>query len=156
MKKLLISIFPPEFFRSPAYAQALALAMVYVGVALAQLFSFEKFPAVVHTFDLPGGQVTTIIMAGLLPLVAAAALPFLLSMQLSPRSRRISGVMVVATPALWLVLGLWQMITVPHITNSGLFGATLITSGGLWLVLFAALWLWAAILCVRHLPPRRQ
>ena len=156
MKKLLHKVFPPEFFRSRAYARALVLAVVYVGVALAQLFSFERFPDVVAEWGLPGGRVMAVIVAGLSPLAAAAALPFLISMQLSNRSRRVSAAMVVATPVLWVALGLWQNIAAPQAMNTGIFGATVVTTVGWWLVLFAALWLWAAILCVRELPPRKK
>lgn len=156
MKKLLKRVFPPEFFRSPAYARALVLAVVYVGVALAQLFTFEKFPSTVAEWSLPGGQIVDVIVACVLPLLAIAALPFLISMRLSKWSRKVSGVMVIVTPAVWAALSAWLVATAEDGVNAGLFGETIHTSANLLLLLFTVLWLWAAVLCVRELPPRRK
>lgn len=156
MKKLLHQIFPPEFFASPAYVRGLILGLVYLGVLLTELFTFEEFPGVIETFSLPGGHIIAVVLAGLLPLVAVAALPFLISMRLSHWSRRLSAVMVIAFPALWLLIGLWLNIAAPDAQNVGLFGATIPLPVGWWLVVFALLWFWAAILCVKELPARKK
>lgn len=156
MKKLLRQIFPPIFFTSPVYFRAIVLAVVYVGVLLTELFHFEKFPGVVEGFSLPGGHMATILVAVLLPLLAAISLPHLISMQLSKRSYAICRVAVVATPAVWVVLGLWLNIGVPTLDNTGLFGTTITTPVGWWIVVFALLWLWSAVLVARELPRRKE
>lgn len=150
-------LFPPEFLHNPAYFRALGLGFLYVGLLLAQLFTFEKFTDVTYGFGLPGGMVTAGILAVLIPLVELMALPFLISMKLDRRLRAVARACVVAVPVLWLILLLWQLVADSAAkVNSGLFGATLTTSVGSWLVVFAALMLWAAILVVRELPKRRR
>lgn len=155
MKAYLHQLFPKEFFTSPVYFRAIVLALVYGGILLAQLFHFEDMADIVYAFRLPGGHVTAVIVAGLLPLSAAVALPYLLSMRLSKRSRMICRSATIATPALWVLLGIWLNITAPQLGNAGLFGATLAVPVGLWLIVFSLLWLWSAILVTRELPARK-
>lgn len=155
MKNMLKYIFPSEFHSHPAYVRAFILGMLYLGTALAQLFSFEKFPAVVAGYALPGGNgVATMISMGII-LCEVAALPYLISMKLSTRWSNASKWAALGTPALWLVLSLWLNIA-PQVDrlNTGLFGASIPTVAGIWLVAFAALWLWAAVLVTRELPAR--
>lgn len=156
MKKLLHQIFPPIFFTSPVYFRAIVLAVVYVGVLLAELFHFEEFPGIVEGFNLPGGHVVAVLVAGLLPLLAAVSLPYLISMRLSKRSHAVCRIVTIATPAVWVVLGLWLNIGLSTLDNTGLFGATIVTPVGWWIVAFALLWLWSAILVVRELPRRKK
>jgi len=63
---------------------------------------------------------------------------------------------VLLTPTAWVFLGAWQNIAARDAINTGLFGATIATSVGIWSILFALLWLWAAVLCIRELPPRKR
>lgn len=157
MKNMIKHIFPTEFFTGPTYFRALTLGVLYLGVAIAQLFSFEKFAGVTSGFSVPGGQVAAVFIAVVLPVIEIAALPFLLSMRLSERWRRVSRYFVALTPMVWLVLSLWQNFS-PSVdkSNTGIFGATIVTSVGFWSILFTALWLWAAILVIRELPPRAK
>lgn len=156
MKQLIRSVFPKEFFTNPAYFRALTLGVLYLGVAIAQLFTYEKFADVLKGYGLPGGQGTVVVLAVLLPLVACASLPFLLSMRLSRRLRRIAGVAVVLTPCVWLLLAVWvNFATNASKLNTGIFGATLDVPVGLWFIAFTLLWLWAAALVVRELPVRK-
>ncbi len=156
MKKFIRSLFPKEFYINTAYFRALVLAILYLGVVVAQLFTYEKFADVLRGFGLPGGDVTAVALAALSPLVVGAALPFLLSMRLGARLRQITRVAVVAAPSLWLVLAVWVNFA-PNASklNSGIFGATITTGVGLWIIAFTILWLWAAVLVVRELPVRK-
>lgn len=156
VNKFLKQIFPAEFFISPAYFRAVVLALVYLGILLAELFHFEEVPGIVEGFALPGGHIVAVLLAGLLPLLAATSLPFLISMKLSNRVYDISRAAVIVTPLVWMVLGVYLNIAARGIDNAGLFGATLPLPAGLWLIVFAWLWLWAAILVVRELPRRKR
>lgn len=155
MKNMLKYIFPKEFNTNPAYMRAFILGMLYLGVVIAQLFSFEKFPSVTSGYALPGGVTTAALIAGGLILFEVAALPYLISMRLSMRWRSVSKWAVLITPALWLALSLWLNLA-PHVNrlNTGLFGAGIPTFVGIWLIAFAALWLWAAALVTSELPAR--
>ena len=155
MKQFIRSMFPKEFFTNTAYFRALALAILYVGVAIAQLFTYEKFASVIHGFGLPGGDITVKVLGVVSPLLACAALPFLLSMRLGRRSRALTRAAVVAAPSLWLLMAIWVNFA-PNASklNAGIFGATIPTAVGLWAIAFTLLWVWAATLVVRELPAR--
>lgn len=156
MKRVLSWLFPAEFVRNPAYFRALALAGLYVAFVLSQLFTYEKFAEVILGFGLPGGVVTAWILAVTLPLIEVMAVPYLISMRVNKRMRRVSRLCVLAVPAVWLVLLLWILLS-PSASqlNAGIFGATLVTTVGPWLLVLMGLMLWAAVLVVRELPLRR-
>ena len=96
-----------------------------------------------------------VVMAALLPLFEVLALPYLLSMKLSMRARRTSKIAVLCVPCLWLLVALVANVVASDGINSGLLGATIPTMNGWWLVAFAALLLWTAVLVVRELPKRK-
>ena len=156
VNKLLRYIFPSIFFTSPVYFRAIMLAAVYLGVLLAELFHFEELPGIAEGFNLPGGHTVAVLVAGLLPLLAAVSLPYLISMRLSKRTRTACRTVTIATPAVWAVLGLWLNISTPTLGNTGLFGATVVTPVGWWIVVFSLLWLWSAVLVARELPFRKE
>lgn len=156
VKKFMHQLFPPEFFASPVYARAIVLGSVYLGTLLLQLFTFEKFADVTRQFGLPGGDTTAVALTCVLPLLSATALPYLISMKLNPVSYKVSRAAVLVTPVIWVFLGAWQNIAAKDALNTGLFGATIVTSVGIWSIVFALLWLWAAVLCVRELPQRKK
>ena len=156
VKKFLHQLFPAEFFKSPVYARAIVLGIVYLGTLLLQLFTFEKFAEVTRDFNLPGGTMMATALTWILPLLSAASLPYLISMKLSPLSYKISRGAVVVTPIVWLFLAAWQNIAARDAFNTGIFGATIVTPVGIWLIVFALLWLWASVLCVRELPQRKK
>jgi hypothetical protein len=155
MKRYIQRSLPAEFFTHPAYLRALALGFVYLFLAITQLFTYEKFAGITELYLLPGDGFTTVLLAALIPLLEVASMPFLLSMKVSNRTYRISRVATIAVPSLWLLISLWLVLTADMTTESGLMGATLPVGSGLWLVAFAALLLWGAILVVRELPKRR-
>lgn len=156
VKKYITHLFPSDFFVTPVYFRAIALALLYLGILLSELFTFEKYSGILSEFGLPGGHVTVVVFTWLMPLVLAGALPFLISMRLSTWLYKISRGLAIAAPVLWLVLGVWMNISNSDGHNTGLFGATLTTPVGWWIVGFALLWLGVAILCVRELPRRKE
>lgn len=156
MKRHLTRSIPVEFFKHPAYFRAFTLGMVYLFLVVAQLFTYEKFPGIVADYQLPGGEVVAVLLAGLIPFMEIAALPFLVSMRVSRRTRRISRIAMLIVPALWLIIGIWLAITASVTTESGLMGATIPVGSGLWLVAFSALLAWSAYLVNRELPARHS
>ena len=156
MKKHIVRSLPPEFLTHPAYIRAVVLAGVYLCLVITQLFTYEKFPEIVTGYNLPGGVVVGALLSGVIPLLEIASLPYLISMRVSRRTRRLSKYAVIALPALWLCISIWLTVTADMTTESGLLGATIPTGSGLWLVAFSLLLLWSAWLVIRELPQRRS
>lgn len=148
-------IFPPEFTRNPVFVQAFALACVYVFLAMTQLFSFEKFATVTSGFGLPGDMRTAAVVAGLLPLLEVASVPYLLSMRVPGKLWRTSRVCALMTALLWFVLSVWVNFRGAADAEAGLFGATLPLPAGLWMIGFSALLLYGVVLVMRVLPERK-
>ncbi len=112
-------------------------AGVLVVLAVSQLFSFEDFPGVLASLWLPGGDAMARMLAALIVSVEVLAVPFLLSMKLSPAMRAFSMVMGWLVAATWIKLTLWENLTTNAITNVGLLGATVPLPTGWWSVCFA-------------------
>lgn len=155
MKQYLKRSVPAVFVTNNAYFRALALGTVYLFLAITQLFTFEKFADVTAGYGIVGGDVVAALVAGLMPLLEVAALPYLLSMRLSSRTYQVSKIAVIAAPSVWFVVGFYLTMVGKIGINSGLMGATLYTPVSWWVVIFATLFLWAALLVVRELPKRR-
>jgi hypothetical protein len=126
--------------------------------ALAQLFTFEEFPAVLAGYPLPGGYASAILLAALLATVEVLAVPYLVMMRLSPLMQGMSLACGWLSCIVWSVLGLVH-ITQAEISNSGLLGATIAISSGWPTVLFVivvSLCLLVTMLpAVRNLTARR-
>lgn len=114
----------------------IALAGVFVVMAVAQLFTFEKFPDVIKAMWLPGGDEVASVRAALIICLEVGAIPFLLSMRLSPAMRFLSMLSGWAVVLAWLAASLWQNLGSAVIANSGLLGATVKLPVGWWNVLF--------------------
>ncbi len=155
MFKLIKSIFPREFHHNPAYWRAFALAMVMLVLIVMQLFRFERYPDLIATFRIPGSMTVAWLIAIALPLLEIASLPYLLSMKVHDRVRRWSKRAVIVTGAAWLALSVWVAVQMNTSVESGIFGATLTTSSGWWMVAFAVLLLWSGWLVTRELPTRK-
>lgn len=116
---------------------SLLTAAVLIGMILAQLFTFENFPAVIATLWLPGGEVTAKALAAIVVIAEVFALPFLLSMRLSPLFRFVSMGLGWAVGILWFVLALWENMMAGTISNTGILGATVPLPVGWWNVFFS-------------------
>jgi hypothetical protein len=117
---------------------AIVLVAIFTVMAVAQLFTYERFADVLNAYDLPGGVATATIAAAWLVVAEVAAIPFLLGMRLSPLARMtgvIAGWLVVIG---WLKLSVWGVFTGNTPDNVGIFGDTLVLPGGWWIVFFMA------------------
>lgn len=132
---LLVPATPAPDPRTPSVRIAsIALAGVFVALAVAQLYSFEEFPAVIASLWLPGGSAFARLCAALLVVGEVLALPFLLFMRLSPAMRTVSMVAGWGVVAGWLAISLWINLSVNAVTNSGVLGATIPVTPGWWMV----------------------
>ena len=143
------AIFPEHLRRDPAYWRRLALGIVVTFLIITQLFTFEKFVDITSGWYVAGGGIMAALLAGLLPLRELGSLPFLLSMDMSRGSRRISQACLLAVSAVWFGVALWCFLAVP-MSESGLFGATLPLLNGWWTVVFTGLLGVAVVLVVRE------
>ncbi len=149
-------ILPQEFFQDAAHTRGFVLATVYLFLIITQLFTFEKYPPIILGYALPGGMVVAAFIAGVIPLIEIAALPSLLSMKLTPFWRKVSQLCAIKVGVVWAIIGMWLSIRFGQWeSESGLLGATLPTTGGLWMVLFGGLLALAAYLTIRELPVRK-
>ena len=114
----------------------LATGFVTVMV-VAQLFTFENFPALITSLWLPGGEATAKILAAVIVSLEVLALPFLLCMTLSPLFRVVSMVFGWLVAAIWIFLSLWENLMVNSISASGIFGTTIPLPVGWWNVLLS-------------------
>jgi hypothetical protein len=116
-----------------------AASLIFAGMLLimivTQLFSFEKFPDVITTLSLSSDSYSK-LWAACIVLFEVAALPFLLSMSLSPAARVVSMFSGWMVTAWWLSLSLWIIGTGHGMGNSGLLGATFSVIGGWWMIFF--------------------
>lgn len=114
----------------------LALAGVFVVMAVAQLFTFEELPEVIKAMWLPGGDALAPVRAALIVVFEVGAIPFLLGMRLSPAMRIASMVLGWLAVAAWFVASVWQNFSTGVIANSGLLGASVKLPVGWWSILF--------------------
>jgi len=115
---------------------AWGVAAVFMVMAVAQLFAFEDFPAVIEDFWLSLDDRGVQLLAAIIVTLEVTALPFLLSMRLSLLARIVSMIAGWLVIAIWLGLLLWQNVSVNVIANNGLLGETIALPVGAWSVLF--------------------
>lgn len=113
---------------------ALFYAAILLVMAVAQLFSFERFIPLIEGFGLPGGRATAALVAGTVVIVEVFALPFLLRMKLSPLMRATSMVCGWLAVAVWLKLAIWVNIMVGGGGTIGFLGPDIILPVGWWSV----------------------
>jgi len=111
---------------------SLGLAAVFVLMAVAQLFTFESFPEVIAATGIPG---EASVWAAVLVTLEVLALPFLLSMRLSPAMRVVSMVSGWIAIALLLKIAVWANLSSEAVSNSALLGDTVSLPVGWWNVL---------------------
>jgi len=156
MKQRVMAIFPPEFHTDLIHFHALAFGLVYVTLAILQLFTFEDFSGVTAEFGLPGGALTAALVALAIPITEIAALPYLLSMRPPRHLYQVSRYFVLIAAALWVAIALWTNLTGNNTTSLGLFGATLDTPNQWWSVVFVILLAWGAWFMFEAKPIRRK
>lgn len=127
----------PRYRDSSVAGVSLFLAAVFIVLAVAQLFSFEKFPDVLSGYWILGGTANASLLAALLVTFEVFALPFLLRLRVSPLMRLLSIACMWLTGLVWLVLGLWVVTSTNALSNSGVLGATIPLQPGWWQVGFA-------------------
>lgn len=115
---------------------SLALAGVFILIAVAQLFTFEKFSSVITNMWIVGGDAFAPVWAAIIVTLEVTAVPFLFMMQLSPAARFVSMVAGWLSIALWLGIFIWQNTEHAVVANSGILGDTLRVPPGWWSVLF--------------------
>ena len=146
MKQFITSIFPKEVFRTRANYAAFGLACWTVAMLVLQLFAFEKFPG---TF---GGLLNDAQVRAAVAIVIAEllSLPFLLSMRLPDAVRRISGMLVVLAPFIWIILS--------FVGNGrvSLFGARLPAIPAVCGAIVAIVWLAVAMYCCCTVERRKK
>lgn len=123
---------------------AITLAAIFVLLAVAQLYSYEDFPNIITSMGLPGGRFFANVYAALLVTGEVVAIPFLLSMRLSPAMRALSMIAGWCVIVAWLFVSFYINMTTNAITNGGVLGATIPLSPGWWMV---ATWLVMAGMC---------
>lgn len=100
-------------------------AFIIVVLVFCQLFSFDHFLILIESFWLPGGDLFARFIGGLIVVSEVFALPYLLKMNLSPFLCRISRILSLAVPIIWLALVMWLNSTINAISNVGFFGTVL-------------------------------
>ena len=125
---------------------SIVLAGIFVIMALAQLFSLDKFQAFMLDLDL-GGQRLAVMLSALLPVCEVFALPFLLRMYVSPLMRAMSLACGWFAVVGWLYISLMATIT-RSASDAGFLGGAVSLPSGWWSVvvamLFVLLMAWAS------------
>lgn len=117
---------------------ALIVAGIFVVLAVAQLFTFEKFAPLITSYGIYGGEPVTQLIGSVIVVLEVAALPFLLRMRLGLLSRFVSMVSGWLAAASLFTAQLLLNGYVPESTNSGLLGATVDIPLGWWSVALTA------------------
>jgi len=114
---------------------SIAVAGVFTVLAVAQLFTFEKFPDLLGEMWFMGNMAAVRFVAALFVTLEVFALPFLLFMRLSCALRVVSMVSSWLVVAGWFLASLYGNISGGDF-GSALFGATVSLIEGWWSVLF--------------------
>ena len=127
-------------------AVALVAAGMLVVMLVAQLFGYEDFAAtlsgVLPINDLPLVKV----LGGVLVLAELLALPYLLSMYISPLMRICSALLAVVVGSFWLFVAL----TNAHASNIGFFSTALKLPGGIVAAVWALMLFGAVFAVILH------
>ena len=113
---------------------ALYLALFFVVASVVQLVGFEDFPDIIASYGLPIDPSFATVIAATIVSLEVLAVPFLLTMKLSPLMRALSAASGLLVLLFWLTIGLWQNLASPSIENAGLFGSLVTVPQGWWLV----------------------
>lgn len=156
MKKAIATIAPKPkstIYRNIAWVYAAILTVM----AVAQLFSFEKFLLLVQDYWLPGGYGTAMLTACLVVVCEVFALPFLLRMPLSQLMRWFSMGCAIVAALIWIMLALVSIAGDTAMTNSGMLGTKItVPVGGAQSALAIALLVLAALSSYGLWPTRNK
>jgi len=125
MKKHITAAYPPAV---PPFARTMGLlvAVLFMLMALGQLFDFE---------DMPGTMLGGFVAAALVATGQVLALPFLLALRLSPLMRLVSALCGASAVVYWFYVALAGALG-GYTDNTGLLGAHVMAPHGWWLVSF--------------------
>lgn len=127
---------------------AIFLAAIFTIMAVAQLFTFEDFPALIADFLLPTGTGAAELIAALVVALEVLAIPFLLGTALSPLMRWFSMVSGWIVVLFWFKTSVWLNVTDAAVTTAGFLGTTVKIPSGWWTVFFSlglvVLMVWAS------------
>lgn len=118
-------------------AVGLLLAGIFTVMAVAQLFTFEDFPALIADFLLPSGSKMAPLIAATIVTFEIFAIPFLLGMALSPLMRWTSMIFGWVVVAMWILISLWLNLADTVATTAGFLGTTVKVPVGWWTVFFS-------------------
>lgn len=111
---------------------AVLYAIILVGFALAQLFTFDGFKTLVQDFGLPVGDVWTAALAPLIIVCEVFALPFLLRMPLSPAFRWLSMILGWLVAFVWFGISTWLVLSDASVSTVGFSGTVGELTPGWW------------------------
>ncbi|MFZ3009806.1 MAG: hypothetical protein WA030_02175 [Candidatus Microsaccharimonas sp.] len=117
---------------------ALFYVIVIVVFVVAQLFTYDEFPALIISFGLPGGEQSSVFLAALLVAAEVFALPFLLRMPLSKAFRYFSMGCGWLVAGIWLFITAWLALQDGVIDNIGFLGTAVAIMPGWWAVFVSA------------------
>jgi len=109
---------------------ALLLAAILLIMLVAQLFSYDHFPALIASLWFPGGEQSAQFLAAFIVVAELFALPFLIRMKVSIGFRVMSMLMGWIAVAIWIKIALWAMLATNRSSNIGLLGDTISIAPG--------------------------
>lgn len=127
---------------------SLFYAALLVIMAVAQLFTFEKFLTLIISFQLP---ISVLAVCALTPIIVACevfALPFLLRMTVSPAFRGLSMLCSWLVPVIWVSISTSLVLSNSTVDTVGFLGTAVKLVPGWWAVfisiLFGIMAAWAS------------
>lgn len=123
-------------------------------MAVAQLFTYEKFPGVLDGLWQTGGEMLAYLLAAAIVVCEVFSLPYLLSMRVTPLIRAVSLVCGWFVALFWLAVALWRLAIQGEQINVGYLGATVPLTNE-WLVLGLAIVLMVGVASLTALVLRR-
>lgn len=115
---------------------ALLLAGIVIVMLVGQLFTFEKFPAVLQSLGFFSSDASSKVVSALIVIFELAALPFLLRLRLSPLMRICSMVAGWLILLYWFVTSICLNVSLNISDNSGVLGDTISVPVGVWMLTF--------------------
>lgn len=105
----------------PLRAISLGVGFWTVGIAVAQMVSFEAFIEALRSYHVAGERGTLVLATTLLAL-EIYSVPFWFRLTLSPLGRAVSAVLALVAPFVWTLLLILGFVTSQNVQNAGYFG----------------------------------